>query len=212
MFVIHPCNELVRLFATKPYQGANPENSPLVFVGLDANYSANIASQPVFPEIMEYHTNGPAFWQKHGVHHPFLLPSYHGSGQKYHRNFAQIGLAPRQAEKISFAELLAIPTVGRSLLTKDDLDPAHLRYLRNILFHNKPKRIFVSQTVANLMNQSNAFPRLNPTEKSTIAGLPVLYESGNTIVYKHLHFSVYGKFEAQRIAEASAIKNIALRV
>lgn len=212
MFVIHPCDDLVRLFAAKPYQGAKPEDSALVFVGLDANYASDIERQPVFPQIIEYHSNGPKFWLEHGVHHPFLLPSYRGSGRKYHRNFAQIGFNPRQAEKISFVELLAVPTVGRSLLAPDDFDRAHLRLLREILFHSNPKSIFVSQAVANLMNRTGAFPGFNSARTCSVTGLSVLFESSNIIVYKHLHFSVYGKYEAQRIAEASAIRCIARRL
>lgn len=212
MFVIHPYDDLVRLFAAKPYQGAKPEDSALVFVGLDANYAADIDRQPVFPQIIEYHSNGPQFWQEHGVHHPFLLPSYRGSGRKYHRNFAQIGFNPRQAEKISFVELLAVPTVGRSLLTSDDFDRAHLRFLREMLFHSKPKSVFVSPAVANLMNRTGAFPRLNSARTCPDPGLSILFESSNITVYKHLHFSVYGKYEAQRLAEASAIRDIGLRL
>ena len=60
-FAIHPSQELVRLFSTKPFQGADPEFASLVFVGLDANYSAGIATEPIFPSILEYHADGPRF-------------------------------------------------------------------------------------------------------------------------------------------------------
>jgi hypothetical protein len=40
----------------------------------------------------------------------------------------------------------------------------------------------------------------------TLGTLPVLHDDGQRRVYRHLHFSNYGKFEAQLRAEAEAIR------
>lgn len=211
-FAIHPFQELVRLFSAKPFQGADPEFASLVFVGLDANYSAGIATEPIFPSILEYHADGPRFWRTHGVHHPFLLPAYRGSGRKYHMNFADIGLGADQADRISFVELLPVPTVGRSSISPRDFDPAHLSYLNRILFGgSSTKSVFVSQAVINLMNRAGVFPKLHNVNAVQEASLPIVYRSDHATFYKHLHFSVYGKFEKQRLAQASAIRSIALQ-
>ena len=212
MFTAHPSRELTRAFGEKPYQGADPKQAQLIFVGLDANYASNIQEQPIFKAILEYHLDGPSFWKKHGVHHPFLLPAYRGSGRKYHRNFSKIGLTPDHADRVSFVELLAIPTTGRSSLTPDDLDAGHLTYLHDVIFQGNPKNVFVSAAVTNLMKRTGRFPQLSEAADSISAILPLLYDRDGTSVYRHLHFSVYGKSEAKRAAEAMQINTIALQV
>jgi hypothetical protein len=114
MYSSHPSKRLNDLFENKPFQGQEPERAKILFIGLDANYASNIESCEIFEKIQEYHSDGVAFWQMHGVHHPFLLPEYSGDGRKYHRNFARIGFTPNDAELISFVELLHVPTVGRN--------------------------------------------------------------------------------------------------
>ena len=212
-FAAHPSQQLVSLFSAKPFQGADPERASLVFLGLDANYSIGITSDPIFPSVLEYHADGPRFWRTHGVHHPFLLPAYRGAGRKYHVNFADIGLGVGQADRISFIELLSVPTVGRSSLGPQDFDPAHLNYLNQILFSSNAKSVFVSQTVINLMNRTGAFPMLRNINMdiSPEPSLPVVFQTDRVTFYKHLHFSVYGKFEKQRLAQASEIRSIALQ-
>lgn len=195
----------------KPYQGANPKSADLVFIGLDANYASNIGELPIFEEILEYHRDGPGFWRKHGVHHPFLLPTYDGAGRKYHSNFSQVGLGPEYADRVSFVELVSVPTTGRSSLTLQDLDPAHLSFLRNAIFESGAKSIFVSPAVIFLMNKNGAFPLLR-LHADAGQELPIFYNKNATTVYKHLHFSVYGKFESQRRLEAKAINLLASRV
>lgn len=206
MFTIHPSRRLLQVFSEKPYQGAGPTQASLIFVGLDANYAATIDADPMFPQLLEYHADGPGFWRTHGVHHPFLLPGYRGAGRKYHKNFSQTGFSGTHADSISFVELLAVPTVGRSTITKTDLDPKYLSHLRKLLFGGRPKKVFVSPGVVRLMNQSGAFPELVNLSLTAGKGLPIYYQSGTTTVYKHLHFSVYGKFERRRLAEAEEIR------
>lgn len=79
------------MFRRRPFQGADPALAKFLFVGLDANYDAGIESSPAFSSIIEYHNDGVAFWRRHRVHHPFLLPGYSGDGGLYHRSFAKVG-------------------------------------------------------------------------------------------------------------------------
>ena len=116
---IHPSKELNALFAETPlpYQGQDPQLATVIFVGLDANYSAELFDNGDFRErILEYHRDGVAFWKRYGVHHPFLLPEYplkrNTGGVPYHRKFSNMGLTPEFASKISFLELLNVPTTG----------------------------------------------------------------------------------------------------
>lgn len=128
-YLAHPSPELNALFAHKPYQGATPERARFLFIGLDANYEAEIETKPIFSKIREYHNDGVAFWRKHGVHHPFLLPEYSGDGRHYHQSFSRIGFGPEHADLVSFVELFHVPTVGRNILVANDLDAAHLNML-----------------------------------------------------------------------------------
>jgi hypothetical protein len=192
------------LFERKPFQGANPIDTTFVFVGLDANYARDVESSSTFQRLLEYHEDGVSFWQRTGVHHPFLLPGYRGDGQRYHRTFARIGFRPEHAPLVSFAELLHVPTVGRSELVANDLDANHLRWLNGAVVGGQAKHVFVSAGVARLMRTSGAFPWLGEP-KATDSGLRVLYRADGRTVYQHLHFSNYGKFEEQLQAEARAI-------
>lgn len=207
MYQPHPSAELTECFARRPYQGVDPREATLLFVGLDANYDANVEQSPMFARILEYHADGAAFWRRYGVHHPFLLPEYHGDGRRYHRTFARIGFEPRHAELVSFVELMHIPTVGRNKLEVTDFDPTHLRNLSFAMREGKAKYIFVSAGVHRLMRLSGAFPWLR--EKAHISpSLPVLYEDPFRAVYLHLHFSNYGKFQLQLEVEARAIHSL----
>jgi hypothetical protein len=76
---IHPSVELRELFSSEsiPYQGQDPARAKVVFVGLDANYSADIfAHENMRNRILEYHRDGVEFWKRHDTHHPFLLDEY----------------------------------------------------------------------------------------------------------------------------------------
>ena len=205
MYEPHPSHQLNTQFRHRPYQGADPSEATFLFVGLDANYDPELERSASFPNVLEYHQDGVAFWHRHGVHHPFLLPGYRGDGRRYHRTFASIGFKPKHAHLVSFAELLHIPTVGRSNLTPQDLDPFHLRWLNEAILHGKAKHIFVSAGVVRLMRASNAFPWLPRDSKSSGGALRVLYSEPMRTVYLHLHFSNYGKFQKQLEVEANAI-------
>jgi hypothetical protein len=204
----HPSPALNDLFRDRPFQGAVPESSQFVFIGLDANYAASIEDSPVFSSLLEYHREGVSFWQRHGVHHPFLLPHYRGDGRRYHVNFARTGFGPQDAARVSFVELLHVPTVGRSTLHVSDLDPLHLGWVDSLISAGASRNVFISAGVLRLMLASRRFPWLDRSRPSSEI-LPVLYSRGDTKVYLHLHFSNYGKFQAQMDQEAAAIRELA---
>jgi len=207
MYQSHPSGELNRLFANRPYQGAEPSSATFLFIGLDANYDGSIENTPTFKALLEYHQDGVAFWHHHGIHHPFLLPEYRGDGRRYHKTFARIGFTERSAALVSFAELLHVPTVGRSKLTQEDFEVSHLQMLNSAILNGKAQHIFVSAGVARLMRASGAFPWL-PKEPTASDPLPVLFREPARAVYQHLHFSNYGKFQQQLDAEALAIASL----
>jgi hypothetical protein len=204
MYQSHPSHALNLRFQTRPFQGAEPKSARFLFVGLDANYAENIEDSAIFPGILTYHEDGTRFWQQHGVHHPFLLDGYRGDGRRYHQNFARFGFTPDHAAQVSFVELLHVPTVGRSQLTVDDLDTAHLERLNSAILDGAAEHVFIPRSVAALMRQTRKFAWMakQPSESPT---LPVLYQRGGKSVYQHLHLSNYGRFEAQMRAEARAI-------
>lgn len=204
MYQPHPSRILTELFARRPYQGVPPETAKFLFVGLDANYAADIERSPIFPALLAYHEDGPAFWCKYGVHHPFLLPAYAGDGRRYHRTFAKIGFRPEHANLVSFAELLHVPTVGRSSLIPTDLDSIHLRRLSAAIFAGQAEYIFLSAGVVRLMLATHQFPKLGEPRASS-GSLRTLFKDSARTVFLHLHFSNYGKFEAQLQAEARDI-------
>lgn len=208
MYTPHSSKLLTKIFSERPYQGAAPRQSQFLFVGLDANYEAGLEGAASFDRILEYHEDGVRFWRDHGVHHPFLLPAYRGSGKLYHRNFSQIGFTPEEAGKVSFIELLHIPTTGRSRLSPDDLSPGHLDFVSDSILSGTAKHVFVSDSVAKLMRMSGQFPWLPEHPISKQGSLGVYFDTNGTKIYKHLHFSVYGKFNAARLAQASDIRSL----
>lgn len=207
MYEAHPSRVLRELFASRPYQGVAPEISRFLFVGLDANYSADVELSPIFRALLDYHNDGPGFWRKYRVHHPFLLPGYAGDGRRYHRTFAQIGFTPAHAHLVSFVELLHVPTVGRNSLDPRDLSAPHLRRVNQAIFEGRSEYSFVSAGVARLMHATGQFPLLGKPGPP-LGALRVLYRDPQRTVFLHLHFSNYGKFEAQLRAEADEIASL----
>ena len=196
------------MFARRPFQGASPEMATYLFVGLDANYDAEIDQGPIFSKIREYHDNGVSFWHKYGVHHPFLLPEYSGDGRFYHRSFSRIGFSPKHAHLVSFIELLHLPTSGRSSLVPSDLSAPHLEYLNRVVLDGSAQHIFIPNGVARLMRATKAFKWLPKAPQDNVGPLGVLFQDGRKTVYSHLHFSVYGKFEQRKVAEAATISKL----
>lgn len=208
MYISHPSKDLNALFTRKPYQGVPPADARFLFVGLDANYDERIESKPIFESILAYHTDAVAFWRKYRVHHPFLLPEYSGAGRLYHRSFVRVGFTPEHAEQVSFVELLHVPTVGRNVLTSDDLAVPHLDFINSAILDGQATHVFLSATVARLMRESGCFPWLRRQVSSSVGPLGILHSDGNKTVYSHLHFSTYGKFARQKAAQALAIRSL----
>lgn len=211
MYTAHPSAALNALFAHKPYQGTTPQEATFLFVGLDANYEAEIEHKPIFAKLREYHEDGVSFWRRYRVHHPFLLPQYSGDGQLYHRSFARIGFGPEQAHCVSFIELLHVPTVGRSRLEVADLKAQHLAMLNEVFLGGAAKHIFISRGVARLMHATKVYGWLSKSPTEYVGPLGVLYRSESKAVYSHLHFSVYGKFEERKSQEAAVIRELIAR-
>jgi hypothetical protein len=212
MYVPHPSSELNDLFTRKPYQGVAPEEATILFLGLDANYHPGIASSSIYPKVLEYHADGVTFWQKYGVHHPFLLPGYSGDGSFYHQSFARIGFGPEHVHLISFIELLDVPTVGRSSLVAADLSGAHLKRLNEVIIEGPALYVFIPSGVARLMRGTGLFPWIPRAPIRSLGPLGVWFRKGSKTMYSLLHFSVYGKFAQQKAAEALAIRAILMPV
>jgi hypothetical protein len=189
-YTLHPSEKLVSLFKEKPWQGCNPATAQFLFVGLDANYAADIEKS--LPEVFDYLHSGVDFWRRTNVHHPFRLPRYEGSGKKYHDKFAEIGFTSKHAELVSFVELLHLPTVGVSSLNYGDLSMEHLHSLAKIFDSGTAKYIFVSSKVTELMRQTKLFPWLQKKPVRMDGDLAVLREQNGRIIYKMHHFSCYG--------------------
>ena len=163
------------MYKRQPYQGAAPESADFVFIGLDANYSTDIEASEVFAEVLEYHADGPGFWRKYGVHHPFLLPQYRGDGRRYHHTFAKIGFRPKHADCVSFVELLDFPTTGRNQLSLEDLNESHLKRIRNVIFNSRARFLFLSAGVLRLLERTKLFSELSNVKRD-FRGLKVLFE------------------------------------
>lgn len=195
---LHPSETLNTLFAKDqlPHQGQLPRESTVIILGLDANYSPEISEYPSFFEhIVEYHEDGVAFWQKHGVHHPFLLPSYplkrNTGGVPYHRRFSWMNLGPEFAPNISFIELLDRPTTGR---TEWDafwsfFNIQHARKIDRLVETGEPRLVLVSQSLV-----SRYMSRAKKTH-SVFSWLPEefslgpLKTIGKTTIWGAPHFS-----------------------
>jgi len=208
MYIPHPSFQLNEIFSKKPYQGVAPDHTAFLFIGLDANYQENIATEPIFSKILEYHKDGVAFWQKNGVHHPFLLSDYKGAGKRYHRSFSNIGFCPQHANLVSFVELLHVPTVGRNKLDVSDFELSHLKMLNSAILDGQAKYIFISDNVHRLMLASGAFPWIANQPKESDGPLGILFHRNDKTVFKHLHFSNYGIFAQRMTEEATFIGNL----
>ena len=201
MYGRHPSSELCKLFRSKPYQGADPESASIIFLGLDANYSEEISDTPFFERILEYHSDGVSFWQRYGVHHPFLLDEYPlnrtKGGVPYHRNFSKLELTADYADQISFVELLDIPTIGTTTQAApnafyDLVNAQYLKDLDELFMADRPKHIFtyrgVVQRMLRLKKQYGVFQWLQDSV-ATPDEIPVLYDDEQTRFYQMYSFS-----------------------
>jgi hypothetical protein len=116
------------------------------------------------------------------------LLGYSGDGRLYHQNFAKAEFRPEDAGRVSFVELLNIPTIGRSDLELKDLDPRHLDELNELILCGTRRNVFLSNKVVRLMRRYAPFRRWLRTPIANQI-LPVLHKEDATTVYQHLHFS-----------------------
>lgn len=196
MYNSHPSRVLHELFQRKPYQGADPATAAFIFVGLDANFDEDIEQQSVFPDIVSYLEDGVAFWQERGVHHPFLLPTYSGSGRRYHQQFSKIGFTASDADSVCFVELVAVPTFGQSVLDASDLDPEHAARLEDWIFNGSARHIFLFDSCRKLLRRTPRFRRCLPDNAIASVGsfpLKVLYSADGRTIYSTTHFSHWGR-------------------
>ncbi len=177
------------MFKEKPWQGNDPAKAEFIFLGLDANFSANV--ERVLPEIFEYLHYGVDFWREKKVHHPFLLPHYRGSGKKYHEKFAEIGFTSKHAELVSFVELLHLPTEGKRKLELVDLAENHLKFISDIIQGGRAKYIFTFSGVADILRKTKLFQWLPRDQIAQHRNLKVLWESNGKRLYKMHHFSCH---------------------
>jgi hypothetical protein len=205
MYHRHKSSSLNEIFSKRPFQGVEPESAKFMFIGLDANYDEGIENSPIFPQLLEYLKNGAEFWKRHQVHHPFLLPSYKGDGRRYHKSFAAIGFTSKNAQDISFVELLHLPTYGRSRLTAEDLDSAHLDRLNNAILHGRAQFIFIPQSVGRLTEESGRFPWMPQKPTAEEGPLKIWLRTERKTVYCHYHLSVYGRYEREKQRQLAAI-------
>lgn len=208
MYHQHPSAALNKAFSLKPFQGVEPERGKFLFVGLDANYDPNIEASSIFKQVLLYLENGVEFWKRFGVHHPFMLPAYRGDGRFYHKSFAEIGFRPEHADDVSFVELMHVPTYGTSNLMPQDLDADHLVKLNQAILCGTAEYVFISDKVARLMRASGRFNWMPPEPQNLGQPLKVWHKTQNKTIYWHYHFSVYGKFLAEKRNQLKAIGNL----
>lgn len=175
---------------------------------MDANYSYDIEDKEIFNDICEYHLDSVNYWKNKKVHHPFMQKNDKGDGKVFHRGFSNIELSECYADQITFMELVNKPTVGRNKITIDDLDMKHLDFIKQVIFSESTKAVFICDTVAKIMKKTHQFDWLNLNCIKTKNDLNIYYDDNNITVYKHLHFSNYRKFQDQKNQEAKSIFKI----
>lgn len=194
----HPSESLQSIFQGQdfPHQGQRPHKAKVIVVGLDANYSPELAQhRDFFQHILEYHQDGVEFWKKYEVHHPFMLASYPlkkgTGGVPYHRKFQSLGLPSKYSEAVSFIELLPSPTTGS---TEPDafwsmFDERHAHKIDDLIQRGERRLVLLSSTL---------FSRYMKTAKrryGVFTWLPKSFSLGNmksigeTIIFGAPHFS-----------------------
>jgi hypothetical protein len=196
----HPSKKLNELYAKNAHQGAEPLDAKVIFVGRDPNWSETIDSTEYFKHVDAYLSDGVSFWQKEGVHHPFLLNDYKGDGKRYHTIFSKIGIDKIHAAEISFVELIGAPTVGmakkNNKLFKEILlsaeNTAHLKELEKILL-SKGKLIFIAWGLLDdfkLINKElGGFDSISKIDKAQL-DITKLNQVGNLFIHKHFSDSI----------------------
>jgi len=205
----HGFGELERIYRDKPYQGQDPRVAKVIFLGRDANYPRIIGDSCFFPLILDYHSDGVAFWNNHGIHHPFLHEDYpynkdkdkrFKAGVKYHQVFARMHLNSQYADYISFVEILNKPTAGKTGQDKEgwfynNIEDDHIRRLEDILLGSGEKIIFVPKTVIRVdlkkvKRKTGRFAWLLEADRNSDKDEPdCILRKGEVSFFKCNHFS-----------------------
>ncbi|CAM4033584.1 Imm27 family immunity protein [Flavobacterium antarcticum] len=196
-FQKHPSVLLNNLYKIKNYQGANPADAKVLFVGRDPNWAIDLESKEMFNFVADYLTDGISFWEKHTIHHPFLLPNYKGDGKRYHRIFSKLKVESNQASKISFVELIGFPTTGMAksnnkifleyLISEENR--IHLIELDKFFSHSD-KTIFIAWGLMNdfkiIYDKTGLFKKFAELDKSKM----IISDLNNfENIFIHRHFS-----------------------
>ncbi len=197
-FQEHPSKDLLELFRNKPYQGQSPEDAKIIFLSLDANYSEEISNHSFFKYILEYQKDSILFWEKYGVHHPFLLKEYpfnrNAGGVPFHYRFSRLGLDSKYANNISFLELLDLPTIGNSSgdnkVFNSLVDINHLKYIDSIIQSDRQKLILIpDRALKRMMDFQKRFSVFKWLNYSYSIDKTYFYNINSNKVIKIYHFS-----------------------
>jgi hypothetical protein len=203
IFGIHPSMKLQDLYKSRYWQGQSPDKAKVIFLGLDANWDKDIENNEAFNKIVEYLQDGVSFWERYGVHHPFLLPEYKKkSGYRYHKGFAKLGIDKMHASEVSFVELINKPTYGTSTKEKNEymslINADYIKELNDKIFDNRRKIVFLSKSlyddilrVKKITNSIDIFNFGLPIEKNRQCMNRILniHNIGETFVFVCTHFS-----------------------
>lgn len=208
----HPNQELQNLFLEKPYQGQYYEEADFIFLGQDANFGYNIHNEVIFEELKEYLRDGVLYWKKYKKHHPFISNNYSDAGDTYHGRFTKLNLDSSYADRISFLEIINVPTFNitppnyKDKVLKNELnkklqkqnkqtrseliDKEHIKKIESLIFENKAnkqKTIFIyNECILLLQKHSSIFKNtiVNVSLKNTENGIITLYEKNNIKLVK----------------------------
>ena len=197
-FQKHPSELLNNLYKQKNYQGANPKDATVLFVGRDPNWAIDIdGNKDIFEYITEYLKDGVSFWKKYNVHHPFLIHGYKGDGKRYHKIFSKLNLNSNVADKISFVELIGFPTTGMAKKNNKKYlsylisgqNKSHLHEL-NELLNDSNKIIFIAWGLIEdfklLYKETELFEKFSKLDKS---GMNINKLNQFENIFTHRHFS-----------------------
>ena len=160
--------------------------------------------------MAEYLVDGVAFWNHHGVHHPFLLKEYQGQGKVYHRHYHAIfnhergdpmgvdaPLPPSIRQSICFMEYLDRPTTGNdnidnAVMVKETRIRWHFGSLAQLLIQrpgDPVRTVFLTKGVANRLRKDTE--RLDPSlvppnPEGVVAVFPSVRRRHGVVVHGHV--------------------------
>ncbi len=200
IFQKHQSEELNKLYLKKNYQGANPNDAKILFVGRDPNWASDIETMRLFRYISEYLTDGVSFWNKYKIHHPFLLPNYKGDGKRYHKIFSKLNIESSFSNKISFVELIGFPTTGNAKSNNklfleyltSDANRNHLIELDSFL-NDTEKIIFIAWGLIDdlkyLNSKTGLFKKFVQMNKSKMS-ISELNKYENIFIHRHFQMQL----------------------